>query len=408
MTTVALASALDRRARSLVRRLGEAADEAGVALWLVGGPVRDALLGRPALDIDLTSEAPAEELGPLLADRLGGACGARSSFGTLKLRVGGRTIDLATTRSERYASPGALPVVSPGDIRADLARRDFTINAMAASLRPGGYGELLDARGGADDLAAGLVRTLHERSFRDDPTRTLRAVRYAGRLGFDLEPDTRRWLERDLACLGAVSPARLRREIEKMLTEPRAAALLLGAVEHGVLPAMDAGLGSPGVRDALIGAVGRELSGLALLGALVYALPGGRVAAFCARIAATRRQTRVVTAVRRLREAEHRLSAAATGAEIAAAVGRAPREAVRAVAAATADEMVRRNLDRFLDATRRRAPLDGDELIALGVAPGPAVGEMAQDLRHALMDRIVDGREEAVRYVLRRLEEEKE
>lgn len=407
MTSVLLESALDRRTFSLARRLGEAADAAGVELWLVGGPVRDALLGRPVLDLDLTSETPAGELGPLLADRLGGACNARSQFGTLKLRIGGCAIDLATTRNERYASPGALPAVSPGDIRADLARRDFTINAMAASLRPSRRGELLDTQGGADDLAAGLVRALHERSFQDDPTRLLRAVRYTARLGFDVEPATRRWLEGDLARLGTVSPARLRREIERLLTEANAPAALLSAVEHGVLPAIDPGLGSTGVRDALLQAVGRKLSGLALLGALVYALPSSRATALRARIAPTKRQAQVMAAVQRLREAEHRLSTATLGAEIEAAVDRAPREAVRAVAAATANEMVRRNLDRFLDATQQRAPLDGDELIALGVAPGPAVGEMAQSLRHALMDRVIDGRKEAVLYVLRRLEEEK-
>ena len=206
MTFVPLEPALAAPDVALVQRIGEAAADAGVELWLVGGPVRDALLGRPVHDLDVTSEMPAAELGAILAARLDGAIRARSQFGTVKLRLGKRTIDLATTRTERYAKPGALPSVSPGDIRIDLARRDFAINAMALSLHPQRFGELLDTQGGTADIESRTLRALHERSFQDDATRLLRAVRYMARLAFQPEPETQRWLTRDLPYLDTISP----------------------------------------------------------------------------------------------------------------------------------------------------------------------------------------------------------
>lgn len=407
MAIVPLETALDERDLELARRLGEAAAAAGSELWLVGGSVRDAMLARRVVDLDVTSERAASELGPVLASAVGGSVGARSQFGTLKLRTEGRTIDLATARSERYASPGALPVVSPGDMHADLARRDFSINAMAASLHPERFGLLLDTQDGARDLAAGVVRALHERSFQDDATRMPRAARYSVRLGFDIEPATLAWLERDLVHLQTISGARIRREIERVLAEPEPGRALITAMQLGVLQAIDVGLDGPGARDAVIQAMGRGLSGLALLGALVYALPRERIAALCKRIAATKQQTRVIDAVAHLRESESRLTVARLGSEVDAVVAGAPRQAVQAVAAATVSQMARHNLDRCLAASRQRPLLDGEELMALGVEPGPAVGEMTQALRHVLMDRVITGRAEAVLFVLKRLQEKK-
>ena len=406
MQDVPLASALTDADLALARRLGEAAARGGAELWLVGGSVRDAMLGRPVVDIDVASERAAAELGPELASALGGKVGARSEFGTCKLRVGRRSVDLATARGERYERPGALPDVWAADMRADLARRDFSVNAMAASLHPDRFGALLDTEGGAADLAAGVVRALHERSFQDDATRILRAARYASRLDFAVEPATLRWIERDAACLQTISGARLRGELARILDEAAPVPALLLAGRLGALAAIEAGLGAPEVSDALLQAMGRELSGMALLGALVYALPRRRADALCARIAADRRQTRVAAAVARLRDREPELGAAQLGAGVDGIVGKAPREAVEAVAAATPSSMARANLDRRLAADAERPLLDGEELMALGVAEGKAVGEMAQALRHARMDRIVTGRPEAVRFVLKRLTEQ--
>lgn len=404
MALVPLDAALAPDDLTLLRRLGDTAANEGVELWLVGGPVRDALLGRPVLDLDLTSEAPAADLGPRLAERLGGTCGARSAFGTVKLRLGGRTLDLATARSEVYPYPASLPViVAQAGISDDLARRDFGINAMAASLHPRRFGELLDTQGGVADLGAGVVRVLHRASFRDDPTRIFRAARYVSRLGFRFDASTRRQLRRNLPHVDALSAARVRREIERLLTEQNAAGALLTAVRLGVLPAVEAGVATPEVRAALKRADTRGLRGLALLGALTHPLPAERADAFRERIGATRRQSQVMRAVVRLREAEARLAAAQRPSRVSRVVGAVPREAVEAASVAASSASARRNLARYLDASHRRSPLDGHDLLALGVPPGPAVGGMLTTLRNAVLDGVVRTRAQAERFVRKRL-----
>jgi len=408
MALVPLDAALAPDDLALLRRLGYAAADEGGELWLVGGPVRDALLGRPVLDLDLTSEAPAAELGPRLAERLDGTCGARSQFGTVKLRLGGRTLDLATARAEVYPYPASLPViVAQANMADDLARRDFAINAMAASLHPRRFGELLDAQGGMADLDAGIVRVLHRDSFRDDPTRLFRAARYVSRLGFRMDGATRRQFRGNLRYVDAVSAARVRREIERLLTEEDASRAVLMAVRLDVLPAVESGVAAPEVRAALRRAGARGLRGLALLGALTWPLPAERADAFRERIGAGKRQAQVMRAVVRLRASEQALTEAQRPSAAAAIVGAAPREAVEAAAIAAANTAVRRNLARYLDVSRRRIPLDGHDLLALGVPPGPAVGAMLTTLRNAVLDGVVRGRTQAERFVQERLAAQK-
>src|SRR6187200_3214815 len=154
-------------------------------VYLVGGAVRDLLLGRGSSDIDLVVVGDAGKL----AARLGAETVEHERFATAKVELDGHEVDIATARTEAYPSPGALPVVEPADsIEADLGRRDFTINAMAVPLS-GGDG-LIDPHGGRADLENGLLRVLHARSFEDDPTRAIRAARYAARLGLRLEDET--------------------------------------------------------------------------------------------------------------------------------------------------------------------------------------------------------------------------
>ena len=191
-------------------------------VYLVGGAVRDLLLGRGRADIDLVVEGDAAEL----AARLGAEVVEHERFATAKAKLDGHEVDIATARSESYPQPGALPVVEPaGDVEADLARRDFTINAMAIPLR--GEPRLIDPHDGQADLAAGLLRVLHQRSFEDDPTRALRAARYAARFGFELEEETAGLLRR--TELGTVSEDRRRAELLRVAAEteaPRALGLL--------------------------------------------------------------------------------------------------------------------------------------------------------------------------------------
>jgi tRNA nucleotidyltransferase (CCA-adding enzyme) len=192
--------------------------------WLVGGAVRDLLLGARSVDLDVAIEGDAREVGRELAARLGGVAVEHERFGTATVRSDGLTVDLASTRRESYRHPGALPDVEPAGLDEDLARRDFTVNAMAASLAQDRLGELRDPHGGRSDLDAGVIRVLHPNSFVDDPTRLLRAVRYEARLGFRMDPDTER-LAREAIAAGApstVSGARIRDELLDLLGETAA------------------------------------------------------------------------------------------------------------------------------------------------------------------------------------------
>ena len=401
ISTVSLVSALDSPDLTLLQAAGRAAHQAGVRLYLVGGFVRDALLGLPVVDLDLVSEHEAVRVAQVLTQQFGGRVRARSQFGTLKLELPGRTVDLATARSERYARPGALPSVRPGTLAQDLARRDFSINAMAVALGPQEWGHLLDPTGGQEDLRRGLVRALHPGSFRDDATRALRAVRYAERLGFRLEARTRRWLRRDLAYLDAISPARIRRELERMLDEAGAANCLLRAHGMGVLGAIHPSLGRGPVALALRRVRRRRPAPLALMGVLTYACDSQELESVAVRLGLTTRQRRVVRDVQRVKAAEAELAMPGLRPhQVVAQLDGVAEAAVEAVVGIASSARVRGRLRRYLERWRSVRPwLDGESLLRLGVPSGPAVGRMLRQLRDARLDGRIRSRRGEVAYV---------
>lgn len=239
-------------------RIAEAAAESDAceSVHLVGGPVRDRLLGRAleeVADLDFTVLGDAPRVAGVLGGRWGGDVVVHERFGTATWRPSDFpvSVDLVTARKERYPHPGALPVVEGGTLEDDLRRRDFTMNAMAMRIWPGPRGELTDPFGGAADLAAGLLRVLHEGSFVDDPTRILRLGRMAVRFGFRPDGDTLERLQEAVRAgvFGTVSGARLRSEWEFVCAEPDPPAVVAWFGAAGVLAplGLDAG-GDPGVR----------------------------------------------------------------------------------------------------------------------------------------------------------------
>jgi tRNA nucleotidyltransferase (CCA-adding enzyme) len=197
----------------------------GHPLYLVGGAIRDLLRGEATItDIDLAVEDDAAAVADDLKQRLDGArVTVHQAFGTSTVRWQDMRVDIARTRSELYARPGALPVVEPAGIEADLLRRDFTVNAIA--LRLGNGDTLLDPAGGRGDLERRVIRVLHGESFRDDPTRVFRAVRYAARLQFELAPETEELARAAVAdgLVGHLSGSRVRAELVALLCEPASA-----------------------------------------------------------------------------------------------------------------------------------------------------------------------------------------
>jgi tRNA nucleotidyltransferase (CCA-adding enzyme) len=190
-------------------------------VYLVGGTVRDILLEERGFDVDIAVEGDGVVLGRALARALGGRAVPHERFGTSIVVWSGGRVDVATTRTEFYDEPAALPAVEQASIRQDLYRRDFTINAMAVSLKGTDFGRLVDFFGGREDLERGVVRVLHNLSFIDDPTRIFRAVRYENRYGFRMDAHT---LSLARACIemglvGELSSSRLRDELELLLSE---------------------------------------------------------------------------------------------------------------------------------------------------------------------------------------------
>jgi tRNA nucleotidyltransferase (CCA-adding enzyme) len=224
--------ALPKELKRLLRPLLEKAYAAQAPLYLIGGCVRDILLGRPSLDIDVVLEGPAGTIVRAAAKLYKSKLVSHPQFLTFTLRLrGGRHLDIATARTETYAEPAALPVVEPASLQEDLYRRDFSINAIALSLNQTDFGHVWDPFGGLEDLRAKKIRVLHAQSFRDDPTRLFRAARFAGRFGCDLEWRTREWLTEAIAqqLPARLSGARLREELIPLLMEkdPRPAFRLL-------------------------------------------------------------------------------------------------------------------------------------------------------------------------------------
>jgi tRNA nucleotidyltransferase (CCA-adding enzyme) len=214
---------LSKEFREILRVTSQEAESLGFSIYLVGGVVRDLLLDKKIFDLDIVVEGKAHRLAQKVAGRLEGFCRRHQAFGTATVEMPDKKIDFATARTEKYSHSGALPKVSPASLEDDLFRRDFTINAMAISLNKKDYGRLIDIYCGFKDLKSGVIRVLHDKSFTDDPTRILRALRFEQRFSFSLAPHTLGLMKKALQreALKAVSSHRLRDEIILILKEPR-------------------------------------------------------------------------------------------------------------------------------------------------------------------------------------------
>ena len=222
----------------LIHRVADEASALGFPIYIVGGFVRDLLLGHPSLDFDLVVEGDVIKLANSLASKYGGKATVHQKFGTAKWfveMVQTFLLDLISARSEIYKHPAALPTVKLGTISDDLHRRDFTINTLAIRLDSNHFGELHDELGGLDDLQHGLVRVLHPRSFIDDPTRIFRAVRYEKRYGFKIAKETLALIPEARQLIEKLSAQRIRHELDLILDEPNAASMLARLDKLGLL-----------------------------------------------------------------------------------------------------------------------------------------------------------------------------
>lgn len=384
---------------ALIRDVGAAAE--GHCVYLVGGVVRDLLLGRPTLDVDLAVEGNAPSLARRLGKLLDGKVVTHPRFGTATFKRGPVSLDFVTARSEIYARPGALPTVSAGTIQDDLARRDFTINAMAIHLAPQRFGELIDPHNGKRDVDRGLIRVLHRESFRDDPTRIWRAIRYEQRLDFRLEERTEHLLRSDAPTMESVSGDRLRHELERILQEERPEKVLCRAEELGVLDQLVPGLEGDGwlagrFDEARQASPDAKPSIELYLALLAWRLEDGKLRQFAERLRFGGEAAKVLKDVLRLRQALRRLEA--PGLQPSATCGLLDPHyplVIMAAVLATDSQAVRQRLEAYLADLRFVAPsLDGNDLKAMGVPAGRKLGWLLRALKDARLDGKVATKEE--------------
>ncbi|MFL5894137.1 MAG: CCA tRNA nucleotidyltransferase, partial [Thermoleophilaceae bacterium] len=365
--------------------------------WLVGGAVRDLLLGARSVDLDVAIEGDAGDVARRLAERLGGEAKEHERFGTATVRAGDLTVDLATARRERYAAPGALPEVEPAAIDEDLARRDFTINAMAASLDEARPGELLDPHGGRGDLESGAISILHPQSFVDDPTRLLRAVRYEARFGFSMDEATATRAEEAIAA-GApstVSGARIRDELLDLLDENA----VRGASRMRDL-GLDAAL-APALGDAPVVTVGDAAQAAPRVGAqpkfaalAAYLLPDPNGLVDWVEDLHLRREDRdaVLHAARKGPQLAQTLSADLPDSALHALLHcELPEVFAVAIAAGAPEAAIQRYLTQLGPV---RLEITGDDLRAAGIPESPAIGRALEHTLKLKLDGEVSGHDD--------------
>ncbi len=381
---------------------------------LVGGAVRDLLLDRTPRELDVVVAGEASAFAGELAAGLHATAelSEHERFGTALIRWPGGRIDIATRRDERYPAPGALPVVGGGTGEQDLDRRDFTVNAIAVALGGADRGLARAVAHAREDLAAGVLRVLHDASFSDDPTRLLRLARYQARLGFEVHARTRELAGQALAAraLETVSGGRVGAELRLVLAEDEPLAALAALDDLGVLTALHPRLLldrelAAGALALLSGDGRRDLLLLAAVGMPLVLRAGddsdAELAALLHRLefpAADR--DRAVAAARAGVALVDGLRGARSASELYSLLGAVPPEGI-ALAGAQANPQAAR---RWLAELRHvRLRIDGSDLLAAGIPQGPDIGRRLDDvLRARLDDRVPDERDAQLRAALGR------
>ena len=402
---------LPEAVRHAVRALGALAAEDGLRAHLVGGFVRDMMLGRRNLDVDIVIEGDGLVFAERAAARFGWPVRSHRRFGTAVLSLGrGLHVDVTSARTEYYTRPGALPTVERSSLRQDLFRRDFSINAMAACITPDCFGAIADPFGGLDDLRRGVVRTLHSLSFVEDPTRVLRAARFEVRYGFAIDASTEALLRRavDLTMLDEVSGARIRKELLDILAEDRVTEILerlhcLGALGVLLPEGVEA---KPALADVSLVA-----SGLPALSGHFTREPR-RSAALSVALGARGTRATVERWARRLRLGREYTEAimplVERGARLAARLRDRRRmrdsrlffllEALPSETVvylwSTGNALARARIEHFLaDLAKVRPEVTGNDLVALGLEPGPGFSAILSQARADRLDGRAIGRE---------------
>ncbi len=418
---VLLQEALPAGRQALLQLVAAEATQTGIQAYIVGGFVRDLLLGHPSQDFDIVVEGDAIRFVHHLVERYGGRAVTHSRFGTAKWILSEDKekiaaafpaerqvdpaelpdhLDLITARTEFYEKPAALPTVEQSSIKMDLHRRDFTINTLALRLDGSYYGKLFDFWGGFADLKENRIRVLHALSFVDDATRMLRAVRFAVRFGFTIEPRTLSLLKASLPLLSEISGTRLRHEFDLILSEPKAPAMLAMLAELGILGAVDAHLPWD---EPTAGRLTTLYESTLLRGGLLengekerwleiawtvwlQGLTPQELAQVSANLRLNTSLVKLIEGTSLVRQQLSHLSAARPS-EVAAVLDAAQPEVLETLSQTIPSGPEREVLEKYRNVYQWVKPeTNGDALRALGLAPSPRFKQILSRLREAWLD----------------------
>lgn len=391
----------------IIRYAGNIACSKEKELFLVGGTVRDLFLSRTNLDIDMVIEDDAISLAQQIANSRQVKLTLHARFGTATIRFDDFSVDIATARRETYTEPGALPAVQPGTVEDDLYRRDFSINAMAVSLSPDNYGALLDLYKGKQDIDHRLIRILHSRSFIDDATRLLRACRYEQRLGFTLEQETADCARRDASMLGTISGDRLRHELELILKEEQPETVLKRAMELGLLTRLHHSLKGNGWLAEKYNRVrqitGQSNTSLLYLCLLIYSLSNDELKQFVSNLNFPKNVERTLVDTLAIKA---RLSKLAhpemKPSDIYSLLNSYTIPAIQANSLATESPVIASHLNQYVNKLRHvRTSLSGNDLIKMGISPGPQFTTIFKSLHRAKLNGDLHTREDEKKFVSR-------
>lgn len=428
-SAIELSEGLPAGAVHLLRVVARLASEQNARIALVGGVVRDLALQLSLdRDLDLVVEGNVALLARRLAEALGGSVAASHvAFGTATVALPTQSVpggigfvDLAQARTEVYASPGALPTVTPATLEDDLQRRDFAVNAVALEIDCAALAagrdltvcvSLIDAYAGLDDLRAGVLRVLHDTSFRDDPTRMLRGLRLAVRLGLRFDAVARQLIEQELAAGGLthISPDRVRNELCLVLDEPCPELVLRLAdmlnITPQLLPALQFTPALAARMDVARQEIARGAPGLAL-GLLTYDMLPGEREHLILRYRLPKDATRLLRDVAAIQQVRPLIATPTLPTSRLDALLQQFSDAALHVVCVAEPGMVADSIRRYLVQVRAAEPfLNGRDLLALGVDSGPRVGALLAELRAAQLDGRIHTREQAEAWIKRETQE---
>lgn len=399
-------------AQEIVRALSQIVEEKGPKVYLVGGFVRDLILGEPLSDMDVVIEGESRPLAMQLAKKLKGKVHSHGEFGTFVVFLPtGVRVDIATARKEMYPAPASLPRVEKGSLMEDLGRRDFTLNALAVPVTPRGFGNLIDPYGGLEDLRKGRLRAFHSRSFIDDPTRLFRALRYQTRLQLELEKSTKEWMRESVqkGLPRKLSGKRLFSELERVVAERRPLPVLLALDHWNLLRFFDRSIRfrerEVRMSHRLERCIQRPLADLRLdevwLLIVLNRLPRGRIAPKAREWALHRRLKKRLHQIhdapllfRKLQKGPLKPS------EIYRILSPYAPEGVLFFYAAAPTVSVGHKIRRYLfDWRSVRLGINGDDIKRIGLQPGPQYRKVLDALRDEKLDREITSRSEELEWL---------